>query len=215
MKNLFDQSRSWEPCKYTMEMFVEPALNVYNYVDDGFVKIADVGMEAMARYISDPTVWYWKLINQNEEFLYMDHRSWVYFIVDGQEIVKVGETGNPLGIRSSRSDQPLKGTKCRFGRLISHGDTYGRGDTDGRIRLELFDSAKQGNISLWARRCEFIETKEIIAGKERTVVHSSHKDLEVAYLDHIYHETGSYPRCNVFRKQCQTRLTFVQVDAII
>ena len=69
MKNLFDQSRSWEPCKYTMEMFVEPALNVYNYVDDGFVKIADVGMEAMARYYRDPTVWYWKLINQNEEFL--------------------------------------------------------------------------------------------------------------------------------------------------
>ena len=188
-------------CKYTMEMFIEPSLNIYNYIDDGFVKIADVEMQALKRkYYKDPTIWQWKLINQNEDFLYMDHRSWVYFIVDGQQIVKIGETGNPLGIRSSRSDQPLKGTKCRFGRLISHGDGYGPGDTDGRIRRELRKSAEKGDISLWARRCEFIETKEVIAGKKQILLHSSHKDLETAYLDHIYRETGSYPRCNVFRK---------------
>ena len=188
-------------CKYTMEMFIEPSLNIYNYIDDGFVKIADVEMQALKRkYYKDPTIWQWKLINQNEDFLYMDHRSWVYFIVDGQQIVKIGETGNPLGIRTSRSDQPLKGTKCRFGRLISHGDGYGPGDTDGRIRRELRKSAEKGDISLWARRCEFIETKEVIAGKKQILLHSSHKDLETAYLDHIYKETGSYPRCNVFRK---------------
>jgi hypothetical protein len=120
-------------------------------------------------------------------------------IVDGQEIVKVGETGNPLGIRTSRSDQPLKGTKCRFGRLISFA-TNDSGDTDERIRNELFESAKEGNVSLWAKRCETVPFEEIIAGKKRTVVHSSHKDLEMAYLDHIYQETGSYPRCNMSRK---------------
>ena len=120
-------------------------------------------------------------------------------IVDGQEIVKVGETGNPLGIRSTRSSQPLKGTKCRFGRLISHTST-GKSDTDERIRRKLFESANEGNVSLWARRCETVQFDEVIAGKKRTVVHSSHKDLEVAYLDHIYQETGSYPRCNMFRK---------------
>lgn len=190
MENLFAESRSWEQCKYTMEMFVEPALNIYNYIDDGFVKIADVKQNGY----SD-----WSLVNQNEDFLYMDHRSWVYMIVDGQEIVKIGETGNPLGIRSARSSQPLKGTKCRFGRLISHSST-GKSDTDERIRHRLFESAKKGNVSLWARRCETVQFDEVIAGKKRTVVHSSHKDLEVAYLDHIYQKTGSYPRCNMFRK---------------
>ena len=193
MENLFGQSRSWEQCKYTMEMFVEPALNIYNYIDDGFVKIADVFPDSGRT---------WNLKDTNEDFLYMDHRSWVYFIVDGQEIVKVGETGNPLGIRAKRHDGLLKGTMSRFGRLISHGDGYypGPGDTDGRIRWELKESVKKGNVSLWARRCEYIEVTEVLAGKERTVVHSSHKDLEVAYLDHIYNETGSYPRCNMFRK---------------
>jgi len=194
MENLFAESRSWEQCKYTMEMFVEPALNIYNYIDDGFVKIADV-----KQYGSTPRYTEWSLVNQNEDFLYMDHRSWVYMIVDGQEIVKVGETGNPLGIRSTRSSQPLKGTKCRFGRLISHTST-GKSDTDERIRRKLFESANEGNISLWARRCETVQFDEVIAGNKRTVVHSSHKDLEVAYLDHIYKETGSYPRCNMFRK---------------
>ena len=90
MENLFAESRSWEQCKYTMEMFVEPALNIYNYIDDGFVKIADV-----RQYGSTPRYTEWSLVNQNEDFLYMDHRSWVYMIVDGQEIVKVGETKAP------------------------------------------------------------------------------------------------------------------------
>ncbi len=181
-------------CKYTMEMFVEPALNIYNYIDDGFVKIADVSKTSAPHT--------WGLTETNEDFLYMDHRSWVYFIVDGQQIVKVGETGNPLGVRAKRHDGLLKGTMSRFGRLISHGSGYspGPGDTDGRIRKELHESVKKGNVSLWARRCEYVEVKEVIAGNERTVVHSSHKDLEVAYLDHIFKETGSYPRCNMFRK---------------
>jgi len=178
-----------------LKVVKNPALNIYNYIDDGFVKIADV-RELERRY---PIYSKWSLVDQNEDFLYMDHRSWVYMIVDGQEIVKVGESGNPLGIRTSRSDQPLKGTKCRFGRLISFA-TKDSGDTDERIRNELFESAKEGNVSLWARRCETIQLEEIIAGKERTVVLSSHKDLEMAYLDHIYQETGSYPRCNMSRK---------------
>ncbi len=178
-----------------LKVVKNPALNIYNYIDDGFVKIADV-RELERRY---PIYSKWSLVDQNEDFLYMDHRSWVYMIVDGQEIVKVGESGNPLGIRTSRSDQPLKGTKCRFGRLISFA-TNDSGDTDERIRNELFESAKEGNVSLWARRCETIQLEEIIAGKERTVVLSSHKDLEMAYLDHIYQETGSYPRCNMSRK---------------
>ena len=194
MENLFAESRSWEQCKYTMEMFVEPALNIYNYTDDGFVKIADVHERSYPHE--------WELIDTNEDFLYMDHRSWVYFIVDGQEIVKVGETGNPLGVRAKRHNGLLKGTMSRFGRLVSHGSGYhpGPGDTDGRIRKALNESVKKGKVSLWARRCDYVEVKEVIAGKERTVVHSSHKDLEVAYLDHIYQETGSYPRCNMFRK---------------
>tara|TARA_B100000959_G_scaffold238516_1_gene258501 strand:- start:892 stop:1494 length:603 start_codon:yes stop_codon:yes gene_type:complete len=177
-----------------LKVVKNPALNIYNYIDDGFVKIADVRQHG-----PHPIYSKWSLVDQNEDFLYMEHRSWVYMIVDGQEIVKVGETGNPLGIRTSRSDQPLKGTKCRFGRLISFA-TNDSGDTDERIRNELFESAKEGNVSLWAKRCETVPFEEIIAGKKRTVVHSSHKDLEMAYLDHIYQETGSYPRCNMSRK---------------
>ena len=56
--------------------------------------------------------------------------------VDGETIVKIGETGNPLGIRTSRTDQPLKGTKCRFGRLISHRNDV----TDQSIRDTLEES---------------------------------------------------------------------------
>ena len=60
-------------------------LNIDTYIADGFVKVCDV--------ILDPNdEQFWKYINIDEDVMYSEHRSWIYFIVDGKEIAKAGET---------------------------------------------------------------------------------------------------------------------------
>jgi len=167
------------------------ALNINTYKKDGFVKVADVehsNNKSTAQYNI------WKLINQNEDVLYEGHGSWVYMIVDGETVVKVGETGNPLGIRNSRSDQPLKGTECRFGRLMSH-----RNDaTDQSIRDKLKESVNAEQVSLWAKKCEYVEVHNTytIAGNPITLNSTVHKDLELRYIKYIKEQTGERPLCN-------------------
>ena len=161
------------------------------YVNDGLQKICDVQMKYADGY--DSCEWYYS--NINEALMYLDHKSWVYFIVDGDTIEKVGETGNPLGIRKTRDnyryfeDQPISGTRSRFGRLARFDDA-----TDGRIRRELKESVNKGTVSLWARKCEIKDFEVMVGGELITTKITFHKELELQYIDKIY------PRLNQCRK---------------
>ena len=126
-------------------------LDINHYLQDGFYRIADVEPQ-----LGNATKW--NFINQHPD-LYSEHRCWVYMIVDGNEVVKIGETGQPLGIRKIRDDQPQITTECRFGRLRGAGGkdrnmdgTYT--DTDMRIREELQESVSRGTVSIYAKQCD-------------------------------------------------------------
>ena len=159
---------------------------ITDYIQDGFVKVCDV--------CEDPNGhWYYK--NINKEILYADHNSWVYFIVKGNEIVKCGESGNPLGIALGKKElfkelQPIKSTASRLGRL-RNGD-----GTDKFIREALRDYVAIEQVSIWALRCEKVQTVISIAGKTRTTKASIHKDLELDYLRHFVEIDGSLPWLN-------------------
>ena len=164
--------------------------NIDTYVPDGFIKVADV--------VNLPNL-KWKLVNRNAEYLYSDHTSWVYMIVVGKEIVKIGETGQPLGIRMrvGEKDQPAIGTHNRFGRLRGYGNAIaGSKDTDCYIRYELKEDASAGKVSLWAKKCKQKTIKELIGGVEHTISLSSHKNIEQAYLSFIHNETCMLPKLN-------------------
>lgn len=161
------------------------ALNINTYTADGFSKVCDVQRDSDNR-------WYYTDIN--EAMMFSEHRSWVYFVVSDDEIVKVGETGNPLGVRMKFSKQPKTGTEGRFGR-------YRAGDaTDWYIRDELRREVREGRVTLWARRCEMVSLTVSLAGLEDSTMTSFHKDLEMRYMDYIFSQTGSLPRLNKARK---------------
>ncbi len=165
------------------------ALNIQNYIADGFVKVCEVIL------LKDNT-WIYK--NINDSVMYKDHRSWIYFIVSDNEIVKVGETGNPLGIKSTRYYidenqhswyQPTPGSTNRFGR-------YRKGDlTDEFIRNSLKNEAILGKVSLWAKECPLQEIEVTIRGEKTITKNSIHKHLELDILKNI-RDHGSWPRLN-------------------
>jgi hypothetical protein len=163
------------------------AFNINNYINDGFEKVCEV-----KEYYSE-----WMYININKELMFSNHNSWVYLIVLNENIVKCGETGNPLGIPEQRSYrweypiQPIGNSKCRFGRLR-------KGDgTDSYIRRELRDSIKAGNnVSLWAKKCKLHVVTESLGGKSRLVDTSIHKHLEQMYLEHFKDQGGRLPWLN-------------------
>ena len=171
---------------------IHPALNIKNYLEDGFVKLCTVKLE-----YPDHKQWgdEWLYVDINEDLMYSDHRSWIYFIVVGNEIRKVGETGQPLGIRTKQSNQPLRGTKSRFGRYRSHKDNY-KEDTDEVIRKALKSEAAQGNISIWVKQCDVIHSNVKVAGNTINVRTAYHKDLEKQYLHHIVGQVGKLPNLN-------------------
>ena len=161
------------------------ALNINTYVADGLVKVCDVTRDTENR-------WFYE--NIDEAMMFSEHRSWVYFVVVDNEIVKVGETGNPLGIRIRNSNQPKTGTEGRFGR-------YRTGDaTDWVIRNELRREVWEGRVTLWARPCEMVVLTVSVAGCEDSTMTSFHKDLEMRYIDYIFVQTGNLPRLNKYRK---------------
>lgn len=160
--------------------------NINDYVQDGFVKVCNVVEDHLGH-------WYYKNINQ--EVLYAEHNSWVYFIVKGNEIVKCGESGNPLGIALEKKEllrelQPIKSTASRLGRL-RNGD-----GTDKFIREALRDYVAIEQVSIWAKRCEKVQTVISIAGKPHTTKASIHKNLELDYLRHFVQIEGSLPWLN-------------------
>jgi hypothetical protein len=167
------------------------ALNINTYRKDGFVKICTVEE-------SDDK---WFYYDTNDELLFSKHNSWVYFIVKDEEIVKVGETGNPLGIHTylARHEvcEVVANSKSRFGRLRT-GD-----GTDEAIRKKLKEELAENpdsEVTLWAKKCDKLSTVTKIANKKVVATASLHKELELKYLDHFVKETGSFPRLNKQRK---------------
>jgi hypothetical protein len=128
--------------------------------------------------------WYYSDINR--DIMFSDHTSWVYFITINGYIVKIGETGNPLGIEnacwsyslSHWEDQPKHGSKSRIGRY-RNGDT-----TDERIRQELIEDIKSKNnkIEFYAIKCEELTVELPMLG---TVSSQIHKALEKRLLDYF------------------------------
>jgi hypothetical protein len=168
---------------------------ITDYVADGFEKVSDVYYE----YSNDQ--FGWSLYNYNEDLLWSDHRSWIYFIVSDQTIMKVGETSQPLGIKSDNCllvgdptnnnkytfrsiawYQPIPRTTNRFGRLCNF---CGDDDTDWHIRTNLQQDVIDGKVSLWARKCPLITVPTTVASKVNYLNASIHKDLELAYIDLI------------------------------
>lgn len=162
---------------------MNPAININSYSQDGFVKVCTVI----------------PLVNGNWNYqihcpatLYSDHTSWVYFICDGDEIVKVGESGIRLGIKT-RDGQPLIKSNNRLGRY------RGCGETDQYIREELWQQAIARKVSIWARKCPITSVQVAVGTNQVQVYSAHHKDLELAYLDHILAQ-GDWPRLNKMRK---------------
>lgn len=162
-------------------------LDINNYTADGFVKVCNVKLTS---YVNN----FWGYSEQDRKVLYSPHTSWVYAICVDNQIYKIGETGNPLGIESSLGGQPVTGTKSRLGR-------YMRGcGTDEYIRASLQKEVLENRVSIWARKCETFLVETIIAGTKEKTVTTTHKDLEIQYLDYIKKNTGRYPVLNKARK---------------
>lgn len=161
--------------------------NINSYIDDGFEKVCDV-----FNNYSD-----WCYQNINEELMFSPHKSWVYFIVENETIVKCGETGNPLGIAEQRNQdwrwplQPVGSSACRLGRLR-------KGDgTDSYIRRSLKESINRGvGVSIWVKKCQIYYSNEKINGVITPIDTTVHKQLEQMYLNHFKENGGSLPRLN-------------------
>lgn len=179
---------------------MESALNIQNYVQDGFEKVCAVTLSGEE---NNHYNWFYKDINQ--DLMYADHRSWLYFIVVNGEIWKVGETGNPLGLRYKRDtwrSQPKPGTEGRLGRYRT-GDYGGdvRMDTDWAIRERLHNEINEGAlVEFWAKKCPIAAIEVTVAGNKEYVGSAIHKELEMSYLDYIFEETGNLPKLNKLRK---------------
>ena len=164
----------------------EKISNIDNFIADGFEKVCDVRGRG-----------HWHYHNINEDLLFSDHRSWVYLIVLNKMIVKIGESGNPLGIKAWAGNQvtTLKGSKSRLGRLCN-GD-----GTDNEIRRKLNVYIEEGHsVTIWAKRCPIEFAYLTIAGKAVSVKYTIHKDLEQAILEYFKKETGQLPLLNKARK---------------
>ena len=161
--------------------------NINNFVQDGFEKVCDVR--------GSTVLWHYK--NIREDLLFSNHDSWVYMIVLNEMIVKVGETGNPLGLKAYYGNKcdTLLGTKSRLGRLRN-----GTG-TDRYIRQRLNEDLNAGHsVSIWAKKCPIRFLDLTISGKQTKVKHTIHKNLEQAILDHFLREIGQLPILNKARK---------------
>lgn len=164
------------------------ALDIQNYIKDGFAQVC-----RPINAINDT----WSYIDINSEVLYRSHTSWVYLIVVDREIVKVGETGNRLGIPIARTGaglgQPRKGSASRLGRYIN-----GCG-TDAYIRSSLFTECNHRRVSIWAKECPIEYSIVKVQGYDRIVQQGLHKDLEYVIMQHM-RESCVWPRLNKLMK---------------
>jgi hypothetical protein len=170
----------------------KPIYDIENFVSDGFSKVCEVDPT------SGPDKWFYYKINK--DLMYSNHCSWVYFIVLGTYVVKVGETGNPLGIGENylygnRPMQPAANSKSRLGRLRS------LDGTDSWIRQALKPYlAENYPVSIWAKKCPLALVEQRLRGNDKKIVSTIHKEMELAYLDYFCTRSGYYPDCNKGRK---------------
>ena len=163
-------------------------MKIQNYIEDGFSKVCDVIIHPDRK-----DQWYYENVDYN--FVGPEKKSWLYFIVKGDNIVKCGESGNPLLLETKGANPRWKkGTFSRLGRYIN-GCT-----TDTVIREELYKDVQKGKVSVWAKRLPVTSVKVIVMGEEKVVERSIHKDLEMVYLDHFITEYGRLPVLNKGRK---------------
>ena len=115
-------------------------MKIQNYVEDGFSKVCDVIIHP-----DRDDQWYYE--NVDYKFVGPDKKSWLYFIVKDDNIVKCGESGNPLLLETKgKNPRWKKGTFSRLGRYIN-GCT-----TDTVIREELYNAVTEGTVSVWAKQ---------------------------------------------------------------
>ena len=143
----------------------------------------------------------WCYPKLNPKFLGIEGQphSYVYAICVDEEIVKIGETGNPimLAYRSYRPGGPIRirtGSKSRLGRYMNGCST------DECIRESLREEVAQGKVTIIVKECEIKKTTETILGKTVEIGASVHKELELYYLDTYQEHYGNYPLLNVCRK---------------
>ena len=161
-------------------MTTRPRLNIDSYIKDGFEHVCDI-----KEYQGT-----WHYFNQGR-YMYDPHTSWVYAITNNRLIEKIGESGNPLGIRGTGL-QPKSGSTSRLGRYST-----GSG-TDKFVRDGLQSAIQAGNqVSIWAKKCAIIEYPTTIDGMPTVVNSAVHKELEKIYLDYIKKgNAGNYPNLN-------------------
>jgi hypothetical protein len=164
------------------------ALDIQNYVKDGFTQVC--------RPINDINNT-WTYIDINYKVLYRPHTSWVYLIVVDREIVKVGESGNRLGILVTRKGpaqgQPRAASTNRLGR-------YRKGcGTDAYIRSSLLTECNQCRVSIWAKECPIEYNIVKVQGYDRLVQKGLHKSLEHVIMQHM-RERSVWPRLNKLMK---------------
>jgi hypothetical protein len=156
------------------------------YAQDGFREVCRLEYYRRSNF--------WDVHVVDEQYMWDDHKSWIYIITDGNRVMKIGESGNPLGIRSRNGVH--RSTQCRIGRILS-GD-----GTDSDIRRSLAESAARAPswVSIWAKRCDIITKTVVVGGQGRRLPTTYHKALELAYLDAYGEATDHYPPLNKGRK---------------
>ena len=137
----------------------------------------------------------WAYSDIQETLMFSKHRGWVYAIVASDIIVKIGECGNPLGLRNTKKGSlniVVESTKSRLGRLIFFPE-----GTDYDIREAL---KNEKNIEIYAKKCPSGKTSSMVGGKRKTLKPTANKELELEYLDLFMELTGKYPKLNKARK---------------
>lgn len=161
-------------------MNIPPRRDIRTYIKDGFEHVCDV----------NDNYGNWHYSNQ-QRYMYDPHNSWVYAVTSDYDIKKVGESGNPLGIKGP-GNQPKSGSTSRLGRYKD-----GAG-TDANIRKSLHDDVlADKQVSIWAKKCPIAKTELTIDGMGVVVNSAVHKELEKEYLDYIKKgNAGNYPDLN-------------------
>lgn len=89
----------------------------------------------------------WLYCEIEKDIMYSKSKGWIYIITLEGEIFKIGETGQPLGIRNKRTGQPLQGSKSRLGRYLvdnMQGKKSQKDDSDKRVRELAYPHLIQG-----------------------------------------------------------------------
>lgn len=144
----------------------------------------------------------WYYYNINHQLMFSDHRSWIYFITVDSEIVKIGETEQPLGILPKargclgpdNSMQPISGSTNRLGRYatMKTASNSPRIDTDEFVREELDNDVKSNKVAFWAFQSQILIRQAGIF----LVESAAHKRLEKLLITKFIEVTGTIPRCN-------------------